>query len=140
MSLKNIHILLFSLLILIGCTALGEKYTPAPPPSNDKALVYLFRTGVYVGGFWRTSFMVNNKEVAALHNGGYTWVHLDKGYNQFDAKAVNHKNLEFTALLKAGETYYVEFTQEGNFNVLRMVSPERGGKMIESYLYKKENQ
>ena len=139
MNFKNTYFLFFTILLITGCTALGEKYTPAPPPPYDKALVYLFRTSVSTGGFWRTSFMLNNKEVVALHNGGYTWIHLDKGNNEFDSKAVNHKNIGFSASLKAGETYYVEFTQEGNFNILRMVAPERGNKMIKSYLYKKAN-
>lgn len=145
MRLKSIYFLPFSLLVLIGCTALGEKYTAAPPPPDNKALVYLFRTSVSTGGFWRTSFFVNYKEIAALHNGGYTWVHLDKGKNVFEAKATNHKDLGFDTPLQAGKTYYIEFTQENisynhDRNILRVIPPEQGEKMISSYLYKKANQ
>lgn len=72
--------LLFLFLLLTGCMATGPIYTPESPPSDQEALVYIYRPAVQAGISLRTAAIsVDDKPAAELSNGGYSIVRLTPG-------------------------------------------------------------
>ena len=107
--MKYFFICLVSIL-LVACATSGPKYTPAPEPPEGEALVYFLRGDVHYGGGYSTSFFVDDKEVAKLHDWGYSWIHLSAGMHEMKAGGVKHK-IE----LEAGKTYYFEYHQDNKY-------------------------
>lgn len=127
-----------------GCTTLGEKFTPAPVPPNDKSLVYLFRSNVGYGNFWITNFLVDGKEIVSLYDKGYTWIHLSEGKHSIEANTPTQSELKIVANTIAGKTYYIEYTQESAGynhvrNVVRVVPSTMGKDIVKEYSYKKSD-
>lgn len=144
MKLHSLSLLIIGMILFSGCTAMGEKYSPAPLPPEDKSLVYLFRSNVVLGNFWITNFLINGKEVVSLYDSGYSWVHLKPGTHRFEANSLAQNELKFEAPIHAGKIYFIEYTQEsagynGYRNVIRMVPSERGENIIKNFSYKKAN-
>ena len=143
MKIKTMLCLVLSLvsMLLSGCTTVGKPYAAPPSPAEGKALVHFMRSSVGYGNFWTTIFSVNDVEVVSLYDKGYSWIHLDAGTYDFSAKSSLGAKLHFTMPVYAGNTYYVEFTQESAGynryrNIVRAVSPEQGLKLAKEYSYK----
>lgn len=135
-----VNILIFS----GGCSTMGKPYSPPPPPKGKDALVHFMRSSVGYGNFWITSFYVNDVDMVSLYDKGYSWIHLKEGTYRFKAKAALGKGLEFTMPVKAGNKYYLEYTQESvgynrYRNVLRAVRPDFAESIIGQYSYKEAN-
>jgi hypothetical protein len=133
------------MVLFSGCTTMGEKYSPAPLPSEDKSLIYLFRSHVTIGNFWITNFSINGKEVVSLYDKGYSWVHLKPGTHLFGVNSLAQNELKFETPIQAGKIYFIEHTQEPAGynryrNVIRMVPSKIGENIIENFSYKKANE
>lgn len=131
--------------LLSGCQTMGEKFSPAPAPPENHALVYLLRSKVDIGNWWITNFQVDGKEVVSLYDSGYSWVYVKEGLHLFTAHTPSQNTLQFRANLVAGRTYYVEYTQEnlGGLryrNVVRMAPSSYGEMTVQKFSYKKANQ
>ena len=101
-------LLYFLILTMLVSCAVGAGYAPAPEPPAGKALLYLVRSAVTYGGGYRTEFSANDRIIASLYDGGYSWIYLDAG--SYKLKAGN-ADLNFKVDLVAGETYYIRYRQ-----------------------------
>lgn len=112
------------LIFLQGC-ATGQIFTEAPAPLEGQALVYLLRGDVHYGGGYRTQFNVDDRIVARLYDGGYTWLHMAPGEHEI---RVGRHSLDVNIV--AAETYYFEFHQD-NFSSSYGVETESSFKQYE---------
>jgi len=136
---------LFLLLILagvVGCTTMGSAYSPAPAPTDGKALIYFMRASVAYGNFWPTTFSVNDTVVVSLYDKGYSWMYLDPGvYKITGGTHLNNDYLKFVMPVSPGAEYYVEFTQESigsrtYRNQIHALKPEEAKARIAAFTYK----
>jgi hypothetical protein len=102
-------------LLLSGCAATGPAFSPVAP-SNDRALVYIYRSGDYMFGARDTYFIVDNKAVAELSLSGYTYFYATPGKHVLEQEwpfdiaitpFIHRARLDVE--WKAGETYYYKF-------------------------------
>jgi hypothetical protein len=105
--------LLTAFLGVAGCSTVGPAYTPAPPPPEGQALVYVMRTSVGYGNFWPTVFSLNDTKVVSLYDKGYSWIYVKPGRYKISAgTAMNSSYLKFVMPVEAQKEYFVEYTQE----------------------------
>jgi hypothetical protein len=130
-------------LLVAGCATTGEPYSPPPPAPAGKSLVYLMRTSVSLGGAWTTQFYINDKHATSLYDRGYSYVYLGPGKYKISVTSTLQKKdyLHFDMPIKAGRTYYIEYTQQpiGGAtvrNVVRALKPAYGQQLVERYTYK----
>jgi hypothetical protein len=134
-------LLFIPLLLVSGCTTMGQPYSPPPPAPEGKSIVYLMRSSVGYGGAWSTVFSINDTKVVSLYDKGYTWVHVGPGQYKFSAgTTLNSDYLKFVAPVRSGQEYFIEYTQESlgyprYRNVIRGVSPGVGKSTVEKYSY-----
>ena len=111
--MRALGLLVFSF-ILAGCAATGPKFTEAPPPANDKAVIYVYRDPSLALGARDVYFYVNGKNVFDLTRKGYSYFYASPGPLDLSAKwpfdiqmfsdpAVKHLDI------KPGETRYFRF-------------------------------
>lgn len=65
--------------LLAGCSANGPVFTEVKP-SDDRALVYIYRLPAYAMSLDTTVFDFNGQRVAGLTSGGYSYVRLPPGH------------------------------------------------------------
>lgn len=65
-------------ILVASCAAQGPAFTDAPPPST-KALVYIYRQPGFVLGAQPAGFKLDERPVATLDSGGYSFFHLAPG-------------------------------------------------------------
>lgn len=104
--------------LLAGCAAHGPAFTDAPPP-GAKALVYIYRAPSIVGSAQAAGFDVNEKRVATLDPGGYTFFHAVPAHyevKQFWPVSVVSitspglwQSISLPLDVKAGEIHYLRF-------------------------------
>ena len=74
--------------LLCGCatTTQGPAFAEAPQPAASAGLatVYFYRTGNWNAEYGGTRLFINDQEVAALKQDGYTWVQLEPGDYVFE--------------------------------------------------------
>ena len=110
------------LFTLGGCATVldGPSYVEAQPKfvKDGKALVYVFRQYAEPTA-WGATVHFDDKKVATLHQGGFTWAHLSPGTHSvkavwpgLSAQRDSHIDLD----VKAGNTYYVELTGTSRFD------------------------
>lgn len=124
--------------MLTGCTTLGG--TPFRPVeiSSEKALIYVYRPRVIVGGAVSYPIYINNQKVTTLPHTGY-YAHLVEPGEVF----ITAKTLENEAHVKldavAGEVYYIKGgTATGHFSgraTLSQVHPTQGAAEIKDCAY-----
>jgi hypothetical protein len=78
--------ILFLAVFLSACAATGPIYQPAPPPAQQDALVYIYRTDGFVLGARDAYFYVNDFNIIDLSNQGYTWFHVPAGNHTLKQK------------------------------------------------------
>ena len=139
--MKRLAVVL-ALVLLAGCTTMGDKYAPPPPVPEGKARVYFLRSSVSFGNFWTTVFSVNDTEAVSLYDKGYSWIHLDPGTYKFAVGTmIKQEYLKFDLPVRAGREYYIEYNQEPAGyqrvrNVIRTVEPNFARALMEQYSYK----
>jgi hypothetical protein len=106
-------------ILLASCAAQGPAFTDAPPPST-KALVYIYRQPGFVLAAQPAGFKLDEKPVATLDSGGYSFFHVATGHyelKQFWPASESfanpllwspglQKDIKIPLDVKAGETRY----------------------------------
>jgi Protein of unknown function (DUF2846) len=107
--------LALSVLLLAGC-ANGPVFTDAPPPSDNRALVYIYRQNNFGLGGRIAAFDVDDKNVFDLSAGGYSFFYVAPGHYQITQSwdfalldPVLWGSLKIPLDVKSGETHYVRF-------------------------------
>jgi Protein of unknown function (DUF2846) len=133
--MKKIVLLLLSFL-LVACATEGLPFTPAPPPPEGKALVYLMRTHIEQGGIYQSVFYINDSAVVALLDKGYTWVYLTPGLHKFSAGA-NSKpgNAHLFLPIEAGKEYYIDYNQIPGAFLIKLHDTASGKSLIAADAY-----
>jgi hypothetical protein len=117
--------LFVAILPVSGClSARCPKFQPVEPCPQGKAVVYIYRPLIsrfQASDYHLPYLFVDNKKIAPMRVGRYTWLSLEPGMHVFEIKAttlVKHvamKTLEQLSLeLEAGKEYYLDFRQELN--------------------------
>lgn len=99
------------LLLLSGCAAPGTKFTQPENPTENEALVYVYRPASPSPR--QPSVSVNGKRLASLKNQSYIAIHLPAGKYQFTANwAWNALSRipKTKASFDAGRRYFVRVT------------------------------
>lgn len=119
-------------LLLTGCATLGEKYTPAAAVPANRAAVYVYRPGKFVGGALSPNVQANGVPLSDLNAGGYFVYFAAPG--ELTLTARTEATTSVTLDIKAGETYYVQGSIGVGFFVghphLVIVSRDVGEKEI----------
>ena len=128
-------LLTFIVLGLAGCaTTDGPSYQEAKPSTvaPGKALVYVFRKHAEPT-MWSTSILVDDRELASLSQGGFTWAYVTPG--QHAVRGVwptgsGQRDSVINLDVQAGGTYFLELT-----GIARMtgVGPTVGGQTTVYY-------
>jgi hypothetical protein len=108
-------------IILTGCAAMGPKFTQAPAPNTDSALVYIYRNNSLAWGGRDAYFYVDDINIADLSRNGYTFFKVKPGVHKLKQKwpidlTLGLKKLELSAQWEAGKTYYYEFSTDAMAN------------------------
>jgi hypothetical protein len=132
--------LLFTLVLVLlsGCTSFGG--TPFQPTelSSDKALIYVYRPRVVVGGAVSYPIYINNRKVTTLPHTGYYAYLVEPGEVFISAKTLeNDAHVKLDA--KAGQIYYIKGgTATGQLSgraTLNQVHPDLGAEEIKECAY-----
>ena len=106
---------------ITGCAATlhkGEKYSPAPPPSSEQALVYFYRP--HSPPLWRNPMLyVNEIKIGDLYNQGYTYIYLAPGAYSIKtdwAWDAGVPDLKGEQTFEAGKTYFVRLGGDMTFS------------------------
>lgn len=121
---------LFCILVLTGCAAVGPKFSSMPEVS-DKSLVYVYRPEVFQNCGISPALMVDHDEKLLIKNKGYTYFYLEPGEHDFALQLSDRYNsvLPTQVTMQSGKVYYMkvftsnEFTnQYAGFTVRRLFS------------------
>lgn len=117
---------------LTGC-ATGPAFVEAPPPSNGKALIYIYRDVSLAAAARDAAFYLNGEKVFDLQTGGYSYVYVTPGnyaitqkwpYWPFDMGRICDA-IGISLYVKPGDTRYVRFdTGVGDASCYNCVSIE----------------
>lgn len=133
--MKTIVVLLLSCL-LVACATEGPPFTPAPPPPEGKALVYLMRTHIQQGGMTPSVYYINDSAVVALLDKGYTWVYLTPGVHKFAAGMNSNQGIAHLFLpIEAGKEYYVDYNQIPGAFQIKLQDARTGRSLIATDAY-----
>lgn len=141
LTMKRI-VLLICILLVAGCSTIGQQHPQPAPPQQGKALIHLMRTAVGYGNLWLTLFSINDTKVVSLYDKGYSTVYLDPGTYKFSAGAgLNSDNLNFRMPVEAGKEYFVEYKQVPSGSrtfrdVIHAVNPMAGKILIDKFSFK----
>ncbi len=129
---RSISLLVPTLLLgLAGCGPHGPAFSPVAQLPQDKALVYIYRTGA-LGAAVTYTVHSGNEDIVDLQTGGYYPYFAEPGEREFWART--EAKTSTTELLRAGETYYLQGGIGVGFFVghpkLQFVSREVGEKEI----------
>lgn len=126
MNNKRSYSLLFPLaviLLLPGChrTAAGPFFQPLESRSPEKAVVYIYRplASRFLASDYHSPYLfIDNKKIAPMRVGCYTWIYAEAGKHVFEVKAttffshIAKSTLEKISLdVEAGNEYYLGFEQ-----------------------------
>jgi len=102
-------------LALTACATISENappYSPAPPPDQGSAIIYLYRVGAYPK--LRTpGVYVDDRKIFDPPEKAYTWTYASEGRHNilidwmWDTGA---PDLKFNIDLKSGEAYYIKIS------------------------------
>ena len=98
--------LISTLLMITGCASLGKSFEVVEAVPPDKALIYFYRPGAFVGGGAYYDIIVNDKLVCTMYNGGYYPYFVDPGKINITASTEVTRELTFVA--KTNQIYYVK--------------------------------
>lgn len=135
--------LVFICAFISGCsTNGGQPYSPAPPPPEGKALVYLMRTEVVYGSAYPTVFFVNDSAVSEMKDWGYSWIYLSPGVHKISAGRTSEA-VSVLVSVALGKVYFVEYSQENTgyqsyVERIKEVEPAVGGANIGRHTYKEQ--
>jgi hypothetical protein len=125
-------ILLACLFMLGGCAGLGPVYQKVETIPEGLGLVYLYRSGGFVGSGVAYDVKVGDTVITTLFPGGYYPYFSKPGEVEFWAKT--EARTAVTLDVKPGQTQYVKGTVGVGFFVghphLTLVPPEVGEKEI----------
>lgn len=122
---------LVAILLLPSChrAAAGPFFQPLESRSPEKAVVYIYRplaSRFRASDYHSPYLFIDNKKIAPMKVGCYTWIYAEAGKHVFEVKATtffNHtakSTLETISLdVEAGKEYYLGFEQ--NFEDLHPV-------------------
>ena len=90
----------------MGCTqATGALFRPSPPPTQERALVYLYFPPVKGSMHWE-SIAANGVLITRLDDGGYYPLVVSPGRITFSVDG--REKLKTTVDVEAGRTYYIK--------------------------------
>jgi hypothetical protein len=115
------------LLALAGaaCVAMGPAFVPAAPPSNDRALLYLYREDTQPGNAVGMTISLDGQETATLYRRGYTRFYAKPGMRSIGVKLGLNAPRTYQVELKSGDTRYFRLaTHHGT-------GPYSGGTVME---------
>lgn len=144
-SLSRTVAALLTASLLSACSTMGPDYSAAPPPPEGQALVYVMRGRLTARFMWPTSFQMDGKHIASLHDKGYSWVHVPAGPHVVRAgltiDAALNDWLSVTINAKPGKVYYLEYAQfleigSGGKEVLRVLPEDLGQVTVPLYKFK----
>lgn len=108
-------------LVLNGCayTMLnGKKFSEAPPPKSNEALLYIYR--IHGGPHFRSpDITINDKMFIDLQNLGYSYKYLSPGEYSIKTKwsiDLSGRDREVNLKIKSGETYYIQLYGNTNYS------------------------
>jgi hypothetical protein len=133
-------------LLLAGCSAKGPAFTEVPP-SDDRALVYVYRNSSHAMSLDTAVFDFNGQRAFGLNSGGYSYVRLPPGHYEVKqgwgggvmvlTTPELWSDLTIKLDVKAGETHYIRFATEAYPRSgaaasweIGETSPERGRQEI----------
>lgn len=134
MNKKRSYSLLFPLVVILllpGCrrAAAGPFFQPLESRSPEKAVVYIYRplaSRFRASDYHSPYLFIDNKKIAPMRVGCYTWIYAEAGKHVFEVKAttlfshIAKSTLEKISLdVEAGHEYYLGFEQ--NFEDLHPV-------------------
>lgn len=94
--------------VVAACATAKHRFVPAPAPSGEAAVVYLYRIFA-APPHLPVRFEIDGRPVVELAQPAYTWVTLSSGAHEIRAlwpPGSGGVNLDFTAELMPGHTYY----------------------------------
>ncbi len=132
-------------LVLVGCSATGPVFTPAPmPATGDQAIVNVYRPDQFMAKAASFRLFLDKKKIVTIKNNGYTRVMVSPGQHTLEVGLLGwafgflpgfvffSKPLTFE--VEAGERAYihvqpaffgVKLTENGEDQGLRQISTAR---------------
>ncbi|KJY83541.1 DUF2846 domain-containing protein [Pseudoalteromonas piscicida] len=115
---KKIIILISTVLLLLGCSATGPKFTQLESLDTNKAKVYVYRPWAMLDGAAAPTVQVNGKDRFDLSNGGYEVITLSPGTHKLTVKKgafmsnwrADEMNIEYK--FEANKNYFVRLSAE----------------------------
>jgi len=116
-------VLIFSMLILSGCSATllkGPQFKSAKPPKAEESLVYFYRPNS-TPFLLSPDLLVNGKKILELGNQGYSYVYLKPG--DYDIKVAwsfmsGRPDLEGKIKVEGGKTYFIRSHGHVSYNTI----------------------
>lgn len=112
MRALNIRLVLIIVALFIGlnsCTAQGPAFKPAPQPSSDRSLVYIYRQTSFCGGLVNFDLSIDGKYLANIPNGAYTNFYIPLGsYSLTAYDTLNQRSHRSGLNMNLQETKYLE--------------------------------
>ncbi len=117
MKSPTINILIFILtLVLVGCSATGEKFSEATLINQETATVYFLRQSKFLGAAGCRDVLIDGNKVGCIKNAGFLKVEVLPGKRLINLPKVtendwaNETSVEIEA--EAGQLYFLEWTHE----------------------------
>ena len=142
------NLLVLATLMFTGCAS-GDKFTSGPPPTPDKARIYVYRKAGAFGYAGYDKVYVNNTLLATMRLGGYATTDMPPGTVAFSlnpkmssfpgdpliAAIANQNKTQYEKLrieVEAGKTYYVNLYVATTTHKMKVVDEATGAKEIRS--------
>ncbi|WP_116809855.1 DUF2846 domain-containing protein [Steroidobacter cummioxidans] len=141
--MRNLALIVLSVLTSACGTAKGPPFSPAQPPGDDQALIYIYAPPSDVPALasfgYDCGLALDNQQIGRLQPHGYTHIYLQPGRHDVDSwlGAYTYPPLRITDRFEAGQTYYYRFEVTGNPRMLqwaiRQVSSQQARREIVEY-------
>jgi len=134
MRLHRVFIL-FAFALLVGCAGSAARFPGLVPPSAGKAVVYIYRVDLYVGGARiAPNVRVNYESIGPLTKYGYFRVEVDPGPTQVALYKLDKEDDTYWRAaqdaivnlhLAPNSTHFVEFTLDTRIFYFRETSRDK---------------
>ncbi len=126
------------MIILVGCAgtfASGPKFTEAPPPPGQKALLYIYRGNTPL--MWTPTIKIDDRIFAQLGKMGYSYTYISPGVHRLGLHYGGLKANPFFSefLIKEGQVAFKRIYDSGGFTQIMDVAKERALDEITEYKY-----
>ncbi len=100
---------------LLGCVAMGSKYSGYQPISSGNAVLYLYRQSKFDSKAYCPDIVVDGKTKFCLKDGGFAMFELPAGRHDVQLKKSimdSSEDVSFGVDMEEGKRYFMEYVPE----------------------------